>query len=460
MRLKVAWFSPLPPQKSGIAEYSQDLLPYLHEHMDIDLFVEDPGIHQDTPLASEFNIFNYLDYRDMNRPIKYDINIYHMGNNINHRFVYLSLVETPGLVVLHEPMLHHFMLEMLSDSWTMRDYMRELDYNYSVDREDIETIVGSDGSEMSRFNYPMIQRVIDSSIGIIVHSLFARNEVLKHHTPCPVRIINMPFVPIEDGPEISREAAREKVNIHKNDFIVGTFGFVTPAKGIDAILEATGLLINDIPNLKLLMVGGHVPEYPVEDIVAKKGLEEHVLMPGYVDFQDLELYMHSCDLSISLRYPSAGETPASVVRLLGSGCPVVLSDTKAFREFPDGICTKIDPESSPENIRNIIIDLHDNLELLKEKGEAAKKYTSGHNNPEKAASDYAEFANYVISGYFSGRNCGNETYKEFKSILREALLEEITEKLAAMEVGAKHVSLLEDLSHALDSTIGRIESSQ
>lgn len=457
MRLKVAWFSPLPPQRSGIAEYSQDLLPYLRKHMEIDLFVEDPKIHQDTPLASEFPIYNYRDYRDMNRPIKYDINIYHMGNNISHRFVYLSLVETPGLVVLHEPMLHHFMLEMLSGTWTWKDYSRELDYNYSVKREDIETIVGSDSTEESRFDYPMIQRVVDSSTGIIVHSRFARDEVLKHHPPCPVKIINMPYIPDNDTNKANRSIARKKLGLDRNDFIVGTFGFVTPAKGIDTVLDTVKALVPDIPELRLLVVGGHVPEYPVEEVISAKGIKEYVLTPGYVDYEDLELYMRACDLSISLRYPSAGETPASVIRLLGSACPVVLSDCKAFSEFPDDVCVKVDPRSSSTEIRKVVLDLYSNRELLNRKGEAAEQLVLGQNDPLETASEYSEFANYIISGYFGGRNSEVKTYKGIKGILKEALLEEISEKLAAMEVGVKNTALLDDIAHALDSTIGRME---
>src|SRR5947208_13533169 len=53
--MRLAYFSPLPPQRSGIADYSAELLPVLAGHLEVEPFV-DEGVKVDPGLASRFTI--------------------------------------------------------------------------------------------------------------------------------------------------------------------------------------------------------------------------------------------------------------------------------------------------------------------------------------------------------------------------------------------------------------------
>ena len=82
--MRIAYFSPLNPQPSGISDYSEELLPYLAAEAEITLFVD--GF---APANAEIRAqFSYHDYRHDPAALKtlsdYDAIVYHMGND--HRY--------------------------------------------------------------------------------------------------------------------------------------------------------------------------------------------------------------------------------------------------------------------------------------------------------------------------------------------------------------------------------------
>ncbi|MFZ4984414.1 MAG: glycosyl transferase family 1, partial [Blastocatellia bacterium] len=97
--MRLAYFSPLPPVKSGIADYSAELLPELAKGAEITVFVDQPrdpkpGLPYDVQPAI------YFDEIDRDRP--FDLCIYQQGNNQHHEFVYDQALRVPGMLVLHE----------------------------------------------------------------------------------------------------------------------------------------------------------------------------------------------------------------------------------------------------------------------------------------------------------------------------------------------------------------------
>ena len=84
--MRVAYYSPLPPSRSGVADYSALLLPALRAR--IDVVVASPGRFR--------------------RPPKADVALYHVGNDPEaHGWIAEALSRRPGVVVLHDFVLHH-----------------------------------------------------------------------------------------------------------------------------------------------------------------------------------------------------------------------------------------------------------------------------------------------------------------------------------------------------------------
>ena len=85
--MKVAYYSPLPPARSGIADYSALLLPALR--------AADRRRRRRGPAASAATP-------------KADVALYHVGNDPDaHGWIVEALRRRPGVVVLHEFVLHH-----------------------------------------------------------------------------------------------------------------------------------------------------------------------------------------------------------------------------------------------------------------------------------------------------------------------------------------------------------------
>src|SRR5262249_46997455 len=86
--LQVAFFSPMPPSKSGIADYSASLVAEMEKRAQVTVFdrAADPGA--------------------------FDIALYQLGNNPHHDFVYETALRYPGVVVMHEANLHHLIAHL------------------------------------------------------------------------------------------------------------------------------------------------------------------------------------------------------------------------------------------------------------------------------------------------------------------------------------------------------------
>ena len=109
-RPRVAWWSPLPPDPSGIADYSAELLPRLARLWDVDLFVD--GGKTLPALADRHRVVDALGVDAVARLAEYDAVVYQLGNSPAHESAYRALLEHPGLVVLHDVSLTHLVIEM------------------------------------------------------------------------------------------------------------------------------------------------------------------------------------------------------------------------------------------------------------------------------------------------------------------------------------------------------------
>ena len=149
--MKVGFFSPLPPARTGVADYSSALLRALSPFGEV--------------------VVNAVDA---------DVRLYHLGNNHLHREIYERALETPGVVVLHDAVLHHFFLGTLSES----EYIAEFIYNYGGWNEDLARGLwqrrARSAADPVYFRYPMIKRIVERSLAVIVHNPGAASIVEKH----------------------------------------------------------------------------------------------------------------------------------------------------------------------------------------------------------------------------------------------------------------------------------------
>ena len=309
--------------------------------------------------------------------------------------MYLYLLAYPGIVVLHDYVLQHFIGGMTWGIGNTDAYVEEMRYNY-----------GESGAELGRllsrgiwtpqqlFLFPANKRIIDASLGIIVHSDYIKREIEQAH---PGAIVRQVFMGVPDQPEPS-EAPRDvkaRMGLGPDAFVIGVFGFVIPNKRVDVVVQAFARLLAELPNALLLIVG-EVHDVEVTRLIAELKLEDKVLVTGYVTDDAYHDYILATDMAVNLRYPTAGETSASLLDMMSRKVPVVVFDYRQYSEVPDGCCVKIGlGVHEAGELYSAMKTLAMSPATRKSIGAAAARYVQTHCKLQDSAIAYVDFIEHV-----------------------------------------------------------------
>ena len=182
--------------------------------------------------------------------------------------------------------------------------------------------------------------------------------------------------------------------------LIGAFGNVNQSKRVPQLLEAFARVRGEHPGARLLLVGATSPGFDLERRLQRLGLDgEGIVREGYVDERRLWALMAACDVHVSLRSPTMGETSGTAIRALSLGKPLVVSDVGWFAELPDDVALKV-PVGDDE-----VDDLAAALELLAERrdareamGAAARALATGEHDLERVAERQAAAFERVAGG--------------------------------------------------------------
>jgi glycosyltransferase involved in cell wall biosynthesis len=416
--MKVAYFSPLPPQRTGIADYSKELLPALVKcGVEADLWVDQPATTAELP---DCRIRNYAGESGLRSELsKYDSVIYHIGNSPAHRNIYRTLLETPGVVVLHDFVLHHFFASYYLEALRSPAlYIAEMAYNYGIAGEELaRTALRGEQPiwEQEPVRYPLNKRVLDHARGVIVHSDFAGRLVHQSHPHLPVAKVNLPIALEVSAPP---DDLRKRYGVPADRFVIASMGFGSSAKRIEMVLSALGAL--DRNDILYLLVGEVGEAFRVE--LRRRGLGDLVRSTGYVDWQTFNDYCNLIDLGIDLRFPTMGESSASVCRMLGAGKSCVVSNLGWFAELPGDCAVKLDVAADEQALARSLLALINDAPRRRAIGENARRYIREHHNPEGAAAQYVNFLNQVRLG-------------ERRRVVERSIIEDTGRAMAEIGVG-------------------------
>jgi glycosyltransferase involved in cell wall biosynthesis len=399
--MRLAYFSPLPPQRSGIADYSAELLPALARHLEVEPFV-DAGVKVDPALAAGFPVRADKAFPALWEAGRYDAVLYHMGNNPDyHAGAWRMLERVPGIVALHEPMLHHLVRGMTLARGDAAGYAEEMRYAYGRTGEALARRSIGTGIPLDVWSYPLFERVADRSLGLVVHNECTRDRVLASRPGA--RIVMVPHhLSLGEAGEPAARAdpaeLRAELGLPATGLILASFGYVTPAKRLDVALRAFARLRREVaPDALYLLVGEVSPHYDFASVLTPS-LADGVVLVGRTGLPRFLRFMAAADVAVNLRYPSAGETSGTLIRLLGLGKAVVVSNTGAFAEIPNGCCAKIDLDETEEELLFAVLRaLASDADLRKRMGENARRHVAAHHTLEGSARAYADFVRATVA---------------------------------------------------------------
>jgi glycosyltransferase involved in cell wall biosynthesis len=402
---RIAFVSPLPPAPTGIADYAAEVLALLAPGHDIDAF-HDREEADAGRLPSGLPVYRAADLVGRHGTRPYDLVVYQMGNGPEHDFVYGLLPRLPGLLVLHDLVLHHARARMFLDSPAARAYAQdpadrarrdaarpaldaycaELAYSYPDQAARLfEAQLGSVGTLLP-YAYPLFRLPVEASRLTVVHNEFMAAAVRAEVPEAEAVRVAMPVAaPSVASAQVA--ALRARLGLAPDELVVGSFGLLTPEKQIDTVARAVARAAVHVPRLRLLLVGPVSDPGSLARRLAELGVAGRAVVTGRVPFGELAAHMEAADVAVHLRYPTARETSAALLRLLAQGRPVVASDLEHL-ELPDETVMRVDPADEEGALTRALLSLAGRPQARAQLGENARRFVRDHHAPARCRADY------------------------------------------------------------------------
>ena len=393
---KMAFVSPLPPVKSGIAGYSALLLPSLSAHYDIELITDSEAPKAlSKVLALPLRSVQWF----LENAHQYNRVLYQLGNSPEHEVTLNLIQNVPGVVMLHD-----FYLSGLK-SWLE-------EHNHQVG-EWTEALYASHGfsalAEWSEdphkalMNYPVNLTPLQCAKGVLTHSMFSKEMARQWYGSDLAEAIQVVPLLREMPARASREEARQRLGIHPKANVVCSFGFIDQTKHSKHLLEAWAQSsLSGLPHSKLVLVGqneGGVFGESLRHSIAQSGRQDCVVITGYVDAHVYADYLAAADVAVQLRSMSRGETSAAALDCLAAGLPTIVNAHGAMAELPAEVVWQLKDEFSVADLTQALEVLLANETRRKSFSQAAEKYIEAFHAPANCALQYLTAIEHFYSSH-------------------------------------------------------------
>jgi glycosyltransferase involved in cell wall biosynthesis len=364
--IRVAYHSPLPPERSGIADYSALLLPELAKRVDV-VTVNRGG----------------------SPPEDADVLLYHVGNDAEHHaWIVEALRRRPGVVVLHDFVLHHLVAGMTIAHGNGRAYLEAMEREHGT----VGRLLGHGVLdqriqmlwERAPDRFPLNGEVLGLASGLVVHSRYVEERVRAAGYPGPVWRVPHPAWPVPSEPADPGLPRRGSPTIV-------TLGNLNPTKRIPQLLQAFARLRARYPGALLVLGGAPAPRFSLDSRLDRLGLlDGSVVRLDRVDERRLWSLIAAADVCVSLRWPTMGETSGIALRTLSLGRPLVVSEAGWFAELPGAVAVAVPVDEWEVDTLTAVLDRLVGDERLRQRmGAAARAYAEREHALPRVADAYA-----------------------------------------------------------------------
>jgi glycosyltransferase involved in cell wall biosynthesis len=338
-RSRFNWFSPLPPARTAIAEYTELILSALSREADLVAWTDQPTWSTGIESYATVRQWQGHDWSALNSA---DATVYHIGNNaLFHGWIWEVARRHPGIVVLHDARLHElfagYLLHVRHDVGAYIDAVWRCHGDAAVDAELL--VRGEMSADVLGEELPMTELAVERARGAVVHTATAAKEVAALGR-CSVLQLDFPYAPGSPPPARAWDGVLRLV----------MFGYLGGNRRIDAMLEAIALF-PDRHRLRLDLIGEAPEPQILKDRIAALGLADIVKMWGYMQPSEIDTILDRSHLALNLRYPTKGEASSAQLRIWSRGLASVVTRTGWYAELPEGTAGFVDPDDE-------VADLH------------------------------------------------------------------------------------------------------
>ena len=413
--MRLAWFSPLPPVRTGLSVDSRELLGRLGTDHHIDAFVDDTVADaarrlNQFPEGVAIHPAHDFVWRAIRSP--YDLTVYQLGNSAHHAYEWPYLFRYPGLLVLHDGQLHHARAAALMRQHRSDDYRAEFaacQPETSVDAAEL-AIAGFDSHLY--YYWPFTRLMVEASKITAVHTQALRDDLASESPEAHVEHLHLAHgIPVSEEDAARRRArVRSQYGIPADAIVFGCFGGLTPDKRLPQILEAFTAIRHSLPP-PVLLLGGEAPShYDLRGDISHRSCGAEVVTTGYIeDEDDLTSLIAASDVTLNLRWPTARELSGPWLRSLAAGrCSIVsalahlagipmISAATWTRDGEPPIAVAIDVLDEGHLLPAAMRRLATDTALRTQIGSAARAYWQREHSYERMLDDYTRLIRLAVS---------------------------------------------------------------
>ncbi len=388
-RHRLAYVSPLPPARSGIADYSAELLPALARLYDIDVILEQPTL-------SDGWIESHCGVRDsqwlLQNPRHYDRVLYHFGNSSYHQHMFHLLTQVPGLVVLHDfylgDVLNYLEAYAVDAFACQRGLYTSHGYGALAKR-----FVSSQFANVTE-QYPANLEVLQLAQGVIVHSQHSRQLAATWYGANVAKNWSVIALLRKPNTNLDREAARQALGLQSGEFMVCSFGLMGSNKLNHRLLQAwlNSAMACD-KSVRLVFVGEEqAADYgaQIKQVIQASGLRHRIHISGWTNPSRYAQYLMAADLAVQLRTNSRGETSAAVLDCMNYGLPTIVNAHAALAELPKETVCMLTEDFHDVDLTLAMDTLWRDGQRRHAMGRLGQEYILSHHAPDLCADQYGQ----------------------------------------------------------------------
>lgn len=390
--MKINYFSPLLPARSGIAEVSELIIPALSQYADLIVWTDQETWSSN--LEGYATIRQYdaenISWRDLNYA---DFNIYHIGNNIQfHRSILTLNQQMPGIVVIHDIKLHHLFCGLYCVHQNDQEgYVLGVAKYYGQQAAtQARRFLMGEISIAAMEDFAMTEWAIGNAAGVMVHNGEAFTELAQKNR-WPIAYQPLPY----HAPPLLPESQQKRMDTPYRLII---FGHIGHNRRVESVLQA----ISELPNkskFQLEIYGDVHDEAPLRQQIEQYHLKSQVKMYGFVNDQILDRALAKAHLAINLRYPTMGEASLSQLRIWRHALPTIVTQVGWYAEQSEEAVLFVRPEQEVSDIKKHLQRLINHPQSLIEMGLRGRQILEQLHAPDAYARALIEFAKALPVGY-------------------------------------------------------------
>ena len=339
--MRLAWFTPWPPQPSGIAGRSAAVLHELaaRDHA-IDVFVDETVVPisdrwpDDAASPGDVRLQSAHDFVWRQARRQYNLVIYQLGNSRLHEFIWPYLFRWPGLAVLHDARLHHARGRALLLRGHRQAYRAEFYWDGPEIPDGAAELAVHGFGGLYYYQWPMVRTIVESARLVATHTRGGQLGLAEAFPDRPIEYVALSHGSASLIPGARRAAVRSSWGFPPDAVVFGVFGGLTHDKRIEPILRTLAHVRARAPQVRLVLAGPSIQELDLEAVIRALGLEDITRLLGVLDDELFEDSIAAVDVSLNMRWPTALEMSGPWLQALAAGRPSILIDLPHLSDVP------------------------------------------------------------------------------------------------------------------------------